>query len=604
MAEKEAVVFLRLHLEQPWNLVWTDSIIISHPEPSRIAITAVGLVHGLHRRGSAYTTAETLGVQSRSVSANPSRLTASDHTVLRSPESPPAENSHLFTIVLTTHPTAPSFPPGEFIMHNKPTTAAKPSGNSSDPFHPSKCDQLKEPRWIGYGVAANERPYRFRDNAPVFGSSLAYQIARGQQKPNPDGLVVIWVSLDSSLSADDLEDHYRRVYKLSVDHSARGIEGTGIVMDASTVVQLPPNVQKTAFYYAVFPNAVVPVLQADVAVKACGASDNKGQNLCGKVRVPTWAHGAVSGHWNQTSFEDGSLEGFKVQLPAGFDRARLGHGNAMFLMDAFLRERNNPSQELSDLQNVTRVDNGADFVPRPPQGYVNPDPELSTVGHAEAVAVLAAGRSYGVSADTIIIPISIIPHDTNVAQPSDIIRTILWMEVEVLRRRLENRCVLCMPLKGGVSPEDLQLQGRIEAELIAQPYGIVVVHAAGDDNRELTPAAPLYPQMSDQICVVGGLGRFGKWWGEREHPDRTPGSNYGAPVTFVAPSESIPVPTMRAGGFIDEVNGTSFAAAFVSGLVSCLQDGQRTPADILDLIRRHHTRGHVFNIDSDVLSID
>ncbi|RPA81566.1 subtilisin-like protein [Ascobolus immersus RN42] len=476
---------------------------------------------------------------------------------------------------------------------------ARQSDRIADPLGTRNCTILTgEQRWVGYGLAPNETPFRFPKNPPIFGSTRSYNIARGPAANNPDDLVVMFVRLHGNLTRDQEDEHYRQMFDRTAEQDALGIRGTGIVKDASSVCTPLPNTPKWLCYYAVYPRGMEAVIGGDAAVMRCSVVNNAKKAQCGTVNGPTWAHAAISkDRWSRPIFDKSD---FNYRTPRGFERGTLGGDRHLFVVDSPLESPQHP--EYNDPHGNSRLKHGFDLYPTRTPGVVNVWDH-----HADEVAILAAGLKYGVAPAAKIHSVNVFPEgEEDGALASDVLLALEWIERTVKNGGLMNSAVVVIPIEGSDQDEDLACQDFIERSLV--PLGVVVVTCAGNGNREMTPQDPMYPLMSDAVIAVGGMNCHGEWWGDRfaapvaPPGDQPVGSNWGNAVTLAAPCENIPVPL--ANGVERLVTGTSYAAPLVAGFVLCLQTGLHQHAEILDALMQNHTRLPPRNWDMRVLSID
>ncbi|RPA81573.1 subtilisin-like protein [Ascobolus immersus RN42] len=472
------------------------------------------------------------------------------------------------------------------------------------PFDPRVCNvHGSEDRWRGYGLAPGEGMSRYKngDNnqgPPIFGTTAAYEIARDPMAPNPDDLVVLLVRLRGTLTIEEYEEHYLWLFNRKLFYDAQGVLGTGILKDASLHVNLPRGSSKWIVYFAVFPwwESVNILLRYEV--RTCErTTGNRRPHTAMRVPVTSWAHSAIASHrpWTQGDYTRGDRNGFQINVPDAFNKARYGSQNHLFIIDNYIDK---DLQEFWDQSGTfKRLQEGYDLYPDHTDGYVDPEPTYMT-HHGAACASLAAGRYYGVAPGAHIIPINVFAEGQTGAYPSDILTGLIWATACIAAHNLQHCAVINVSIEGGQDEADRMAGLLIERYLI--PMGIVVVYGAGNYNRRISQAEPIHPQIHDGVLTVGGMNRQGRWWGNALSLNIHGGSNYGNSVTIAAPAELIPVPWRRDPNGITplyHVTGTSFAAALVSGLVLCLLDKRkvRTRDKIMRKIMRHtRTQPYVF----------
>ncbi|MEV6527003.1 type VII secretion-associated serine protease mycosin [Longispora sp. NPDC051575] len=92
---------------------------------------------------------------------------------------------------------------------------------------------------------------------------------------------------------------------------------------------------------------------------------------------------------------------------------------------------------------------------------------------------------------------------------------------------------------------------------------IVVVAAAGNTGDSPEAAGKdLFPAAYDGVLAVGGVDEA-----DQHAPSSTPGKY----VDIAAPGVNVDGPTLHGGGYVTESKGTSYAAAYVSGVAALLR---------------------------------
>jgi len=112
----------------------------------------------------------------------------------------------------------------------------------------------------------------------------------------------------------------------------------------------------------------------------------------------------------------------------------------------------------------------------------------------------------------------------------------------------------------------------------ALDHGVVVVAAAGNDGGSNGTEQIAYPAAYDGVIAVAGIDKEG-------HHVAT--STSGAYVDVAAPGAEVDGPMPQGGGYARfKDGGTSFAAAYVSGLAALIRsaDPKLTPAQVLERI--------------------
>jgi subtilisin family serine protease len=118
-----------------------------------------------------------------------------------------------------------------------------------------------------------------------------------------------------------------------------------------------------------------------------------------------------------------------------------------------------------------------------------------------------------------------------------------------------------------VNVVNLSFAGPINMALLAivqrtAAKNVVLVAAAGNDGP-LSP--PLYPAAFPKVIAVSALD-----FDRNPYPWNVQGKH----IAFAAPGVNLPLPVAEAGGRIDLISGTSFAAPYVSGVVALWKSRQ------------------------------
>jgi membrane-anchored mycosin MYCP len=179
--------------------------------------------------------------------------------------------------------------------------------------------------------------------------------------------------------------------------------------------------------------------------------------------------------------------------------------------------------------------------------------------HGTLVASIIAGRDtkdapfYGIAPDARIVPVRVLPNDKPTSAPdlskriADAVRYAVQQNVGVINLSLYT------------DPSDA-LAGAIDD---AVHHNVVVVAAGGNTGGTASGDKPVYPAAYDGVLAVGGVDEDGKHVGS---------STAGPYIDVAAPGIHIEGPAPRGGGYaLDPPGGTSFAAAYVSGVAALLR---------------------------------
>ncbi|GIJ49692.1 type VII secretion-associated serine protease [Virgisporangium aliadipatigenens] len=195
------------------------------------------------------------------------------------------------------------------------------------------------------------------------------------------------------------------------------------------------------------------------------------------------------------------------------------------------------------------------------------DGRCDEAAHGSIVAGVIAGRPVGafsgIAPKATVLPIRVL-RDTE--RTSD--ATIPQHIVEAIVFAADNGAdVINMSL---VTPDTPALKNAVQYAL---GRGVVIVAAAGNEGGS-KQEGPAFPAAYDGVIAVAGVDEEGK------HVDT---STSGTFVDVAAPGANVLGPTPAGGGFAEfKAGGTSFAAAYVSGLAALLrgQDPKLTPAQV------------------------
>ncbi|SCE79009.1 type VII secretion-associated serine protease mycosin [Micromonospora mirobrigensis] len=204
-----------------------------------------------------------------------------------------------------------------------------------------------------------------------------------------------------------------------------------------------------------------------------------------------------------------------------------------------------------------RVREGRDF-----SGLPQRQGRCDQAGHGTVVAGIIAGRDdtdspfTGVAPDAAILPLRVLP-DTGETRdpglPGQIAQAIRWAADH-------DADVINLSLMTEPTPELEQAIGY------ALSRKVVVVAAAGNTNEQQRRDLPAYPASYPGVIAVAGVDEEGAHVGS---------SISGEYVDVAAPGLNLIGPAPRGAGYLPEPDGgTSFAAAYVSGVVALLRAAQ------------------------------
>jgi membrane-anchored mycosin MYCP len=200
-----------------------------------------------------------------------------------------------------------------------------------------------------------------------------------------------------------------------------------------------------------------------------------------------------------------------------------------------------------------RVEPGLDLIAPQAQGLCDES------GHGTVVAGIIASRVssstgfYGVAPATKILPIRVLRDQRkSFAQdnPQRIATAIRWAVDHGAR-------VINMSL---VTPRSPELDAAVR---YARNHDVVLVAAAGNEGTTQQRDVPAYPAAYPEVIAVAGVDELGA------HVDTSTPGDY---VDVAAPGKDIYGPAPNGNGFVkDPAGGTSFAAAYVSGVVALVR---------------------------------
>ncbi len=193
--------------------------------------------------------------------------------------------------------------------------------------------------------------------------------------------------------------------------------------------------------------------------------------------------------------------------------------------------------------------------------------------HGTLVAAIIAGRNdtsndlfYGVAPDAKILPVRVLPDQTTTDDPEMPHRISVG-----IRWAVDNKADVINLSLHTISTDELQ-----QAVNYALSHNVVVVAAAGNVGSVVAGQA-VYPAAYDGVIAVAGIDQNGK------HADTSISGTY---VAVAAPGVKIEGPAPQGNGYgLDDAGGTSFAAAYVSGVVALLKASQPT-ASVAQIRRR------------------
>jgi aqualysin 1 len=236
----------------------------------------------------------------------------------------------------------------------------------------------------------------------------------------------------------------------------------------------------------------------------------------------------------------------KLPLDHTYTYTQTGKGVYAFILDTGVRS--------DHIEFAGRLAAGANFVAGSAgTGDCMPD------GHGTKVAGVVGGIHWCVAKDVTIVPLRV----TNCIgwlAPREVAAAIDW----VIAHQEFRPAVINLSAGGGIEPA---IDAAVENALA---HGIAVIAAAGNAN---TDACTSTPARVDGVITVGASNRSDQRMGS---------SNFGSCVAVFAPGEDINTASSVAPNAVTSATGTSFAAAFVTGIVAQMLERRpdASPQDI------------------------
>lgn len=184
---------------------------------------------------------------------------------------------------------------------------------------------------------------------------------------------------------------------------------------------------------------------------------------------------------------------------------------------------------------------------KPPSGTED------TIGHGTAVASIIVGSEAagveGICPQAVLIPLVYCAADyLGRTENADAV-----MVGEMIREAVDTFHCDIINISSASTTDDSSLREAVEYALA---QGVIVITCAGNANLT-NPDEVYYPGAYDGVICVGSVN------GERQVSDFSQRGDY---LDFVAPGEELPAAAME--GKTTTVTGTSFAAAYVTGMVA------------------------------------
>jgi len=188
-------------------------------------------------------------------------------------------------------------------------------------------------------------------------------------------------------------------------------------------------------------------------------------------------------------------------------------------------------------------------------------PKTDNHGHGTHVASTVGGSRYGIAKNTKLVACRVLGPD-GFGTTAGVIAGVNWCVSDNNANNAGKRAIANMSLGGGLSTA---LNNAVSAASLA---GVIVVAAAGNDNRDACNGSP----ASATNCISVGASSYGPVPGSPSNirDERAYFSNYGPRcVDCFAPGEDITGAWITSNTASQSLSGTSMAAPHVAG-AACL----------------------------------
>lgn len=203
-----------------------------------------------------------------------------------------------------------------------------------------------------------------------------------------------------------------------------------------------------------------------------------------------------------------------------------------------------------------------------------------TIGHGTAIASIIVGSETagveGICPQAVLVPMVYCAADyLGRTENADAVAV-----GEMIREAVDTFHCDIINISSASTTDDSSLREAVE---YAVEQGVIVITCAGNTNLT-TPDNVYYPGACEGVICVGSVDREGQV---------SDFSQRGSSIDFVAPGEELPAATM--GGEQTTVTGTSFAAAYATGIAADILMGnpdlRQHPEEIqqtmMELLKEH-----------------
>lgn len=263
-----------------------------------------------------------------------------------------------------------------------------------------------------------------------------------------------------------------------------------------------------------------------------------------------------------------------LPLSKSFDVSATGRGVRVYMIDTAIDRSHGEFAQAS-------IEAGRDIDPAVDLRSVD-ETRRRCLAHGTHVASAIVGSSLGVAPGATLVPVGVLDCEGDSA--ADVIAALDWIMSDVASRPITHAVV------------NVGLNGEFSASLNAavdevQASGITVVVPAGNVSVN---ACNFSPSGAKSAITVGAT----------DDRDRiTESSGHGPCVDLFAPGDDVVTADVLGPDAFVDIDGTSMAAAYVSGAVAVLAEGfTGTSADLVRILLESATPGGVNGLDRNTSS--
>ena len=186
-------------------------------------------------------------------------------------------------------------------------------------------------------------------------------------------------------------------------------------------------------------------------------------------------------------------------------------------------------------------------------------PFEDTFGHGTMMAGIVGSTTYGVAKNCTLVAVKVI--SGKITTVAAILDGFNWTVNRILRSRQQSKAVINLSLSGPKSPA---MNAAIDE---AVRKGITIIAAVGNQRRNASAVSP--GSAMGAITVSATNEEYSRW----------KGGNWGAKVDIFAPGVNIKSTETGSTTAVGTASGTSFASAYVAGLVVYFKGMRSLPDD-------------------------